>query len=239
MTRHPILIKSSTNAVDTPLQGQRLVNVSNVFIKSCTIPNTVYTIRQGVNDSIRIGTGVWQDAVLTPGMYSISTLLTELKSVLDGTSIGTFTCLYDDSTFRISITCTNSFSIDSISSLSAPVIGLDRDEVSVTTYLCGSAVNLVSTERLYVRSRSLSQLLQPSMRYVNGSWQSTDCILSVPVDSEPGDILVYTPESDNASYTHVDSGILSRIDAEIVDDAGIQVDLHGVPWTLELVIYAD
>lgn len=239
MTRTPILLKSATNALDTPLQGKRLVNITNVFIKSCTIPNTVYTIRQDVNDSIRISGGVWQDAVLTPGMYTITTLLTELKTMLDATGIGTFTCSYDDATFRITITCTNPYSIDVSLSLAASVVGLDRDETSVTSYLCGNAVNLVSTERLYVRSRSLSQLLQPAMRYVDGSWQSTDCILSIPVDSEPGDILTYQPESDNATYTHVDSGVLSRIDVEIVDDAGVQVDLHGVPWTLELVIYSD
>lgn len=239
MTRYAILIKSTDNIVNAPLQGQRIVNISNVFIKSCTVPNTVYTIRTGVNDTVRIGTGVWQDVTLTQGMYSISTLLTELKSVLDATGIGTFTCAYSDSTLRITITCTNPFSIDAAGSSAGPVIGLDRDETLVTLYVCGHAVNLVSTERLYIRSRSLSQLLQPSMRYVNGVWQSTDCILSVPVDGEPGDILVYTPESDNASYTHVDSGVLSRIDASVVDDAGVQVDLRGVPWTLELVIYAD
>lgn len=240
MTRYPILIKSSSNSLDTPIRGQRLVGISHVFIKSCTIPNTVYTIRQDVNDIIRIGdAATWYTATLTPGMYSISELLVELKTKFDATTIGTFTCTYNNQTLKVTFACTAQFRIDIALSTGAPVVGIGEDVALTTSHTCTGAVNLVSSERLYVQSRSLSSLLQPSMRFVNGTWLSTDTILSVPIDGEPGDVLVYVPESDNASYTSVEQGVLSRIDAAIVDDNGRLVDLQGVPWTLEVVVYAE
>lgn len=241
LSRQIIVLKSNQNSVNVKYDGAPLRNIKYMFIKSATIANTLYTVRAGVNDTIVVGDAVpaWSTVTLREGNYNITTFLAELKTQLDSSAIGTFTCAYSELTMKITISCTNNFQLDYSLSTAAKLMGLNSDTSLSTTATMQDTVNLTSTERLYMTSKSLSAFDNPSYIYNGSSFMNSRAILSVPIDVDHGDVISYVPESDNSSYRSYQSGVIDEIDIAIQDDDGVNVDLNGGTWTLELIVYSD
>lgn len=241
LTRQIVILKSNENSIDVKYDGVPLRGIRYLFVKSATIANTLYTVRAGVNDNIRVGNsgGTWYTVSLTEGNYNITTFLVELKTQLDSTGIGTFTCTYDDLTMRITIACTSNYRLDYSLTTASKLFGLDEDTSLATSITMRDTVNLSSTERLYMVSKSISALDNPAYVYDGSIWRNSQAILSIPIDVDHGDIISYTPESDNSSYRSYKSGVINSIDIAIQDDDGVQVDLNGGTWTLELIVYTE
>jgi hypothetical protein len=88
------------------LGGTTLRDVTAVELASASLPNTFANVQSDDKLTVVITGGATLTVALDAGSYTSTSILTQLKTVLDAAdsdSDGVYTCTYSDSTFRLSI----------------------------------------------------------------------------------------------------------------------------------------
>lgn len=83
--------------------NENISGVAAIAIEDFTVPNTLFNVIEGVNDTFRYDQGGVATAAITPGFYDPDTLLTELNAVLGGAG---FTFTKDDDSRSYTASCT-------------------------------------------------------------------------------------------------------------------------------------
>tara|TARA_Y100001963_G_C6772521_1_gene445666 strand:+ start:1231 stop:2151 length:921 start_codon:yes stop_codon:yes gene_type:complete len=213
-----------------------------VSLHTATIPYSFYNVREGVNDTIkyRFNGGAVNDLVLPAGNYSANRLATLMKTAFeDGTGLtANITYSRESLKFTFTITGGSQFSFDFRGGglrNGEELIGMD-DEVETTIPIgvatkSTKAIDLNdSIHGLYIR-----QNIATKGTLDNESGVFTNILARLPITTNAGGIIFYTPSS-NDHETMVSVPTIQTIGIKLSDDRNRSIDLNGLHFQMSIKI---
>lgn len=223
--RDGTLFASSSEFSYSPKHG---IKYNTIRIKYVMIPLAYYNINSNNNTFIFNEGGSDLTATITPGTYSKSEFITELKTKLDSSGSQTYSVVDSDTTNNITISAAGNFQIifSEFSTAAKRIYNSGSSDTSNTTsHTIGpidiSGVNIINIEsnlRLYKSVRS-------NRKMVN------NILVSIPVSPyTTNEILSYAPQYDIISNSYEDD--LGEIKFKLYNEFGELIDLNNVDWTI-------
>ena len=211
-------------------------------LHTATIPYSFYNVRTNVNDTIkwRYNGGGVNELILPAGNYSANKLASTMKTAFeDGTGL-TALVEYSRESLKFSFTITggSQFSFDFTGGGTRngeELIGMD-DEVETTIPIgvkthSTKAIDLNdSIHGLYIR-----QNIATKGTLDNESGVFTNILARLPITTNAGGIIFYTPSS-NDHETMVSVPSIQTIGIRLTDDRNRSIDLNGLHWQMSMKI---
>lgn len=181
--------------------------------------------------------------IIPPGAYTSTTLTTTLNTSIISPSGYTYTVVYDSTTFRFTISCTNAFEIlfqsGGYNNMNMGyILGYDTsaDKTGMAVYLSDYAAN-IGRESVVILT---SDLMLPGKDYAYDSTADIDLgiIEIIPIKVNSGGVIYY--EHYDSSFTKVvpqkPPFITSETEATFMlkYPAGYDFDLNGADWTMTM-----
>tara|TARA_R110001632_G_scaffold197552_1_gene319805 strand:- start:176 stop:1138 length:963 start_codon:yes stop_codon:yes gene_type:complete len=213
-----------------------------VSLYSCVVPYSFYNIRENINDRIpyRFVANDNLDSVKIPkGNYTITTLSTAIKLLLDGIQGGvSYTIIYNRTTMKItynSNTPTIYFDFSAFTDTAHIEMGFGQNEITPDTGIS----NLISTNvpdingnthQIQVRTNLASKGCLDSIT------KSYSTILgSIPIDVNFGGVIFSKP-GNNLHKILITSKNITNISVRITDDRGRPINLNGLNFTISILL---
>jgi hypothetical protein len=205
-------------------------NVKKVQVSEVLIPNVFYNITSS-NNTIIVDEGKGaQSSSITVGQYDITSLLSALKTALDGNNVlsGIFTCSYSTVTYKVTISSTVAFSI-TYGNL-ADNLGFTDSTGSASTHTASRIFDISTTRQVYIQSNILTSA------ELNGKRQNILC--KVPLNTSFGAIITYKNESENSIVLDNPQDI-SSLDFKLINKRNEALDLNGLNWSMTLNLISE
>jgi hypothetical protein len=146
---------SSASSSDFRLKLSRAISAGETYtLVYAHIPQTIYNI-DAQNNSFVFNDGVERQVTLPNGFYTASTVTTALQSVMNAVSSQTFTVTLDDTTQKITLDSTGSFSV-SMNSVESP-LGFTSDTTLNTSHTGDTILNLERTDALFIHVNEIQE----------------------------------------------------------------------------------
>jgi hypothetical protein len=232
---------SSKSSSDFTYSLGETLEVNNIAIKSVSIPNVEYNVKEGKNKLIVNNGAVDVTLTFTVGQYDITSLLAELVTQLTTIYGGTNTAVLDPITKKVKVTTTTAikFSTDPTSSPLGYIFGFGNSafdyypEIANTTINALYFPNLQGANNYHISSSTLGQG-QGSLLKNN---DKRPIILSIPVDVDFGEIINYEVNEIKLNQRHFSRPAnIQEIDIKIIDDDNEIVDLGNTDIEIILQI---
>jgi hypothetical protein len=238
-------------------------NYFEVHVITARLPYSFYNVQSGTN-SIRLilsvtGTAVISRsaaAVFPPGIYTITTLMAQLKTLLDQhcvdanmLSLPTFLVSYSALTGMVTVSITAMatgynvrmsiewpFSTTNI----AQLFGFNT--TAVVTWTSGGAsvsatginmANVSPVTSLEIRCSSLNQISKYMERLESMTWKNSNVLLSVPVNTTPMSWILH--ENFN-EFCRLSQGSIYTLELYVTAGSDTAVNFNGIPWRTSVVI---
>lgn len=239
-----------------PITLQNPNNYFSLRVGSAEIPY-VFKLLNSTNNTITftiVRSGTFNGSfVISPGNYSILTLLTEFKNKLfasintltgwNGTSLASF--IYNRSTGKVALTVVGTDSIATTITISAnsPVFlrclgfsssfsfGYTSPSVRATVESTQN-VNVSQNTSVLIRSNSFNQ--SHSYEAVIAPNSLTDVIAKVPINAQPQSYLLWTNIVDLENT--INNRLIDTVNLYLGDNQRSELDLGGLDWTCRLTI---
>ena len=201
-------------------------------ILSCSIPNTVYNIRSGVNDQLDFNDNVPAtfNAIITPGVYDAVTLASTLQSAMNALFAG-FTVTYNLTTMKMEWANAATFQIQDTSNM-AEVLGITTTAALATTQSSDTVVNLGSFLGVYIYSKTFAKA-RNSYSYIDSGNIKPDIIHKVNTRSNGGGVINFEQKTHRTTFQMGDKRI-NNVDFSLRDRNGDVIDLNGQNWQIEI-----
>lgn len=216
--------------------------VKEISLVHAWIPNTIYNVRTGINDSIVINHngGGNTTVTLSAGVYSASSIATALGSALT-TALGvTYTASVSSSTGLLTIS-------NATAAFTLPLASWSSGATAL--YGFNAALGTVSsTGSFSVTGTRVPQLGQPSCILINmapagqnmrSTSQADRPTFLVPIDVNSGDVIVFNEKSyfKQCKFFENNRGIdMTYIQVQLNFPGGESVNLNGSDWQMVLKI---
>jgi hypothetical protein len=225
-------ITSSTNFV-VELQNPINFDILAYGLESVCLPKTSYLVENGefeIEDSLGV-----QSVTITSGNYSITTLVSELESILNGLGTDTYTVAFNQVTFKLTITSNfNGFSLNPNAS-DFPVVkimGFDNQKTYLSTLgvlESAKVVDLTGIKNVYIKIAELSEYMRDTKNLSSNFKIDYGCAY--------GSIIYFANENKYKQYYTTAQNHIRRTDkfgVRLVDENGDDVNLNGSDWSLVL-----
>lgn len=203
----------------------RSIDAGQYDLVFLSIQNTVYTVRNGINNKIYFNeNSTNKTATVAAGYYTDSTLPAAIKSALDSASGGfaTFTVTISGATKKTTITSTQNFSLTfgtNTSASIARILGFNKiDTSAATSHTASNIINLSEPLSATIR---INQATAGGFYGTNGSWGQ----IIIPLDFAFGYFKTLT--NDSFRQTLVFNDKASKLEFEVKDLEGNPLDLNG------------
>ncbi len=242
-----IIVSSRNKTYPTDTNGNFTISFNNAQlesfkafrVKTVTVPYKMYPVNN-TNNIIYFqeSTGPLVAAQISPGYYTITTILAQINSVMNSASPNsqTYTATYDNTLDRITITSSGTFSLqfsNTVNSASS-VLGFSHTNTSLNLSNIGNNGPILSIDCLYLRSSYISsQLLKGNI--LNNS--ITNIIQTIPINVSFNELIIYTAQDDSLQQLTMSNKFLNQIDFQITDFNGNIYDLNGSHVNIELEFY--
>jgi hypothetical protein len=207
--------------------------VMRIYVESAQIPFTYYTTT-ALNNVFETSLGT---TILSPGNYNSGTIATALKTGLDTNATGgaPWVVTFNPTTFKVTITAAAAFSvITTTTNTMAQNLGFNVDTASNITHVGDGAVDLSGSRYLVIKSsligenRSFTTAVAPIVA-------STDIIHTVPVNTNPGGIVLDVAPEPRYNILGFKTSFHTDIDFRLEDDQGNALELNGNHWSVQFV----
>ena len=215
------------------------LEVSDIAVKSVSMVNAEYNIKEGHNTLI-VNNGTTDFNLVVPvGQYDINQLITEITTRLTAQYGGTHNIILQSTTKKLFFTNTPAlrFLTDIKTSPVGFILGLGDDpfgyypEFVQTSFVAPFLPNLQGSNNYHISSATLGQG-QGSLLKNN---EKKPIILSVLNNVDFGDVLSYEVNEIKLNQRHFNRPTnIQDIDIKILDDDNEVVDLHGT--NVEIVL---
>lgn len=236
ISRHPILFSLEENK-------QYYLALHKVII-----PKSYYEIDSNYNTFIVDEEGGSSVSVtIENGNYTIDELISEIESELDSntTNSNDYTLSYDAIRNKITISFTGTstdITINSIADGSTinQVLGLgipDTDNVtgddnSINILAAASYEGLFAVNEVTKPYLEILSNISTDNYYDNTNILNMGCV--VPVDDERNGLIVYDNANDEGGK--INKHTINRVELQLIDPYGNQIDLNGAPWSVDFKI---
>jgi hypothetical protein len=201
--------------------GYHIPEYDDVFIsiENAIIPISFYMFTE-YNNQIIIDDINYN---ITPGNYTIDTLILELNNILP------LTASFNLNNNKITFSHTSNFTLNICNAMNH--LGFyEKDHYSVNNTLeSDEVIDLSGNNMLYIQIEEFSS---DNINSYNGKKGHTFC--SIPIDIQFGDILTYHNIS-NIS-TKINSHHLTKITIRMLDEDFNPIDFHDKNWSLTILI---
>lgn len=209
-------------------------NLKGVWqVMSCILPDTLHTIRAGINDSVTLSVGSIpsETVTLAAGYYTGANLATEAASKINAGSFSGISAAFSSLTNKISLTHSSSL----ITVTSAP--GLGWDTATATPATTVTADNVIVTRQTDCYNIMIDECegqnvcaTRRSAFFIEQEHVGREYSLSVR-----GDTYLSFADMPNLSGQHVYfRRDIPTMHVYIHDDQGRAVNLHGAEWSFVL-----
>ncbi len=214
--------------------------ITEIMIERIEIPYSFYAVNSS-NNVLTFNNGAVV-ATLTPGNYTSSSIQAELKSKIDAAFGDTNTTIsFSSSTYKLTITRTIAFVVDSLSSVSTStasnILGFRTSTTSATSATASGAINISGPNYIIIRSTFLTRPIQHRMLYSDSTYQTN--FWPVPLSGSPGDVIFEAPNMPiklNYKFSISSSDV---IDIQLYDDENNFLDLNGLDWSMQLIFITE
>lgn len=229
------IVTSTATSTNFQLKLPSNINgVKSVDVLNIVMPNSLYRIVTGQNDSLDFNDTAVKSITIPGGAYTISSLTTQITSLLNAQSSG-FTVTYSTDTFRITIARTSTFSLLFSSGSNAgtscrAVIGFTATDLTgAMTYTGQNAANLYSPVNVFIQVNEFG-----SPNYTSaGLHYCFDCPLAV----SSGGVMTFLKNSfyQQLIYFSVPKTLLNFTINVVLRD-GSPVNLQNADWSMALLL---
>ena len=222
----------------------QLMDINRIVIKHVSIPNVQYNVRaaQGLNPVGNIFTyftGVLRTITLTPGQYTIATLMAAINASATAIADGLVLTL-NAITLHVEFSSVApiTFLRQASGNNMAKILGITANSgVGVTAFTAGGLPDLSTHPNLYVASSAISD----GANMISPTLASLAICAVAPVNQPFGSILHYSAQQehlDDIHYISYRSGkSLQEVDLAVYDGDANLVDLQGLDWTIVFRAY--
>lgn len=197
------------------------------------IPNSIYTVRTGINDTIIFSYSSQQyTATIAPGFYTQTTLPPAVVTALNNAHNNTFTCSISSTTGLVTIGGQNFFTLlPNLWNLSTVLLGFPANVApGQTIFATGTAIANLAVPNLI----NVSIVNKPEL--IRSSNQQQQFQFVVPLDVVTGTYAYFRENQyfhqnldwDNGDQTFTEAMI------QLLFTTGEQVNLNGLDWTMIL-----
>ncbi len=186
---------------------------------------------------VKLG-GTPLQAVLTPGNYTTTTFLAELKTQLNAVSsiASSYTIVtYSKNTLRLTIgNASLQFAIILTGpNNAAPMLGYTTTQILASTHIGDTILNISGTNTVIVKSSKIAASCSSNTVYADG-FPDKNILHTVTVASLPGDYIIEQPV--HVSYVlNKQTDFKDGIDFYLEDENGDLLDLNGAQWSVQLL----
>lgn len=218
-----------------------------ISLNSAIIPYSMYNIRTGVNNSLiiqLIATSEFFQLLIPSGNYTITTLATIIKGLIEGLSEtqGTYTISFNRTTMKY----TYSSSVKEIlfdfsdNPKSCHIeLGFKENEITPIGGIGNGVNSLESTNVPDVNGSVHSIFIRTNLTSkssIDSQTRSFSTILGkIPIDTNFGGVLFFNPR-DNIQKILLDTHIINIITIRITDEFNRIIDLNGLNCNLSILV---
>ena len=213
-----------------------------VSLYSCVIPYSFYNIRENINDRIPfrlVANDNLNSLKIPKGNYTISTLATTIKGLLDGIAGGvSYTISYDRTTMKYTYNSNIPeiyFDFSAFTDTAHIEMGFNTNETTPNTGISNLQSTNVpdingNTHQIQIRTNLASKGCLDSIT------KSYSTILgSIPIDVNFGGVIFSKP-GNNLHKILITSKNISNINVRITDDRGRPINLNGLNFTISILL---
>jgi hypothetical protein len=220
--------------------NNKTTRITEIVIERIEIPYSFYAVNS-TNNVLTFNNGT-VTATITPGNYTSTTIQSELKTKIDAAFADTNTTItFSPSTYKLTITRTTAFIIDSMNSVPAStasnILGFRSSTASATSATASGVINISGPNYIIMRSTFLTKPIQHRMLYSDTTYQNN--LWAIPLSASPGDIIFESPNLPiklNYKFTIAPTDI---IDIQLYDDSNNFLDLNGLDWAMQLIFITE
>jgi hypothetical protein len=207
-------------------------SISKVELEHVFIPNSIYTIRPGINDTFAVTVSATPYvAVISPGYYTASSLPAAIVTALTAAVSNTWTCSISSTTGLITITGTTtfffSFSTTATQNL-GKMIGYNINAVMTTgtTQTGTNVVNLSEPTHIYIHVFGLKDGVRSTLQTMKPTF-------IIPINANSGDVILYNANTGwKQCLLFGNDQILNDFTIYVTLANGEQVNLNGLEWSM-------
>ena len=246
-TAHPkFLLLRSQNMVSGGTTNNCVIRLAEsihrlkaINLRRFSIPNTIYTIKEGINDAFCLDEGSpVDDIIVSPGVYTATGLASALETAFTLSSAAdTYTVTYSSTTLHFSIQNNNnaSFAVNWASHTNASrgmwyALGFNNEDYS---YGVGEIAESVNSAMLSSPLSVLLRIPEFGCHSVSGSLPYT---FDIPLNVNAGSLNYIASSADYPQ--RLDFGEAGRsfqlVSVVIIDHENNTVDFNGADWELLL-----
>lgn len=211
--------------------------VTQILVDKIEIPFTCYVINS--NNNVLTFNGGTVVVTIPAGNYNVSSIISELDALLLAAfPLQNPTVDISDTTSKLSITMSASFTIDAYNPLAvtpstaSPLLGFSTSATG-TTVTANNIINIYGTNYIILTSQYFADRLDKTILYPNNLYPNA--IMSVPVDVNPGDLIFGTSDYPIRLSSTYNINNIDIIDIQLNDDSGNIIDLNGLDWSMHVV----
>lgn len=242
---------TTSNGFIFGLGTNRIFKLKRVDLISASIPNNIYNIRTGINDTIYFNrSSTNYTARISAGGYSISALLSAIPTAMNALDSNTYTATYNTTTNLVTIGGTSTFILnwatgptnatETYRGMAYELGYTQTDTTTGTTQLANNPFNLGRPDYLYIVIPELQQIVFSGN--LTTALQDVKSTFVIQSNSNFGGYITYV---DNGEYTQsIDYGKapldnLVQLSPYILTNTGEQISLNGVQWSLKLRVFTE
>ena len=232
LNSHHIFIDSTShvNPSNITYSLSTIRNIKKIIIRAYEIPNSYYIINSS-NNILRFTDGVTTYTITVPvGNYDAYDLTVKINALVGAALLNT-TATYNENNYKISFSnSTTQINVLSSSSI-AGIIGLTSDSGFINDFTCQNIVNLQSNY-IYLKTNLFNDGLKKS--YINEVFKN---YIRIQNDANMGNYIVMHTNEELINFDYSDRQNFSEITFQLLDSNEQELDLNGLGFSLELVIY--
>lgn len=215
----------------------------SIEVMSCQIPLTNYNVVDGLNDfSVNYNSIGMYTYTVPPGLYDATQLCYTITSLAQAPNLGTadedLVLTWDDVTKKITVNNpTQTFSIPD-DYLNVFVIGLTANIAAFEfSHVATNAPDLRESDAFYVYCSVLAGA-KSNYGFLSEGNIKPNILLKIPFADGIGGVANYRSNHSSNRY-EITNILVSNIKFELRNKDGEQIDLNGVPWSIQLKTYVE
>lgn len=225
----------SGTATNCTVRNQNFTDSFSLRMTKAIIPFTFYNVTSNYNTLIINSSGN-KTVTLTPGQYTILSLLSSLKTLLDALAVGVFTLTANSTTYKITIASTVNFAYLGTLSTINDILGFDSVDTSSAASHTGTLIyNLGGTDYIDIISRTLTNS-ESKTRSTNT--KGGQLFARIPTSQYSfGQTIFYQPFHQHQWTFRMN--LQEDIDLQLQDSNGNILDLNGREWEMTLKFHTN
>lgn len=204
-----------------------MARVKKATLLWANIPNTLYNVQAGINDTIELIDPFGPSNIQIPAQfYSVPALVATLSSKFTAAGSQSYTVTYSPSTFKITIAASDEFALDFTSSNScAALLGFANVVTPSSTSLTGSSVVNLGVNPLYIGIAELN----------NGVYGNAGAgyAFVIPINVDAGSTIQYESPPAFAQSITVPAP-LYQLTIKLYSANNALANLNGADWQMLL-----